>query len=488
LTASYTGFVNGQDTNVLTGSPNLNTTADTNSPVATYPIAIGLGTLATNGNYAFNFTNGTLTVTAFALTIQIDSQTRPYGQANTSLSGTLTGLQNGDNISATYATSADTNSPVDTYPITVSLADPDGKLSNYSVTTNGGAVTVTPATLTVKALDDSKTYDALPYSGGHGVSYTGLVNNDDASVLGGSLTFTGDAQGAINAGTYTLTPAGLTSTNYSIAFADGSLTIHPATLTITANAANRVYGTANPAFSGTVTGFVGTDTQASATIGTLSFTTVATPASDAGSYAINGSGLTANYGNYTFVPAEGNAIALTITPANSANVLISSGNPSPQGSNVTFTATLTPVSPAIMTPTGDVQFYTNGVALGGPVALDGGVASISTAQLPPGSHTVTAAYAGSGNFLGSSNSLVQVVSVIAQTPSTLGLTAHYDGTVTITFQGTPGAQYLVQAVSDLGQSAGWENVSTNIAGPDGRWTFTESMAAHSQRFYRSAKP
>ncbi|MBT8584900.1 hypothetical protein G6694_09740, partial [Polynucleobacter paneuropaeus] len=34
-----------------------------------------------------------------------------------------------------------------------------------------------------------------------------------------------------------------------------------------------------------------------------------------GGYAINGSGLTANNGNYTFTQAAGNSSALTITPA-----------------------------------------------------------------------------------------------------------------------------------------------------------------------------
>jgi hypothetical protein len=38
-------------------------------------------------------------------------------------------------------------------------------------------------------------------------------------------------------------------------------------------------------------------------------------ASNVGSYAINGSGLTANNGNYSFVQTAGNATALTITPA-----------------------------------------------------------------------------------------------------------------------------------------------------------------------------
>jgi MBG domain (YGX type) len=45
------------------------------------------------------------------------------------------------------------------------------------------------------------------------------------------------------------------------------------------------------------------------------FTSTATSLSNVGSYAINGSGLTANNGNYVFVQAAGNATALTITPA-----------------------------------------------------------------------------------------------------------------------------------------------------------------------------
>ena len=87
------------------------------------------------------------------------------------------------------------------------------------------------------------------------------------------------------------------------------------TLTYTANPVSRSYGAANPAFTGTVTGFVGSDTQANATTGTLTFTSTATSSSSVGSYAINGSGLTANNGKYTFVQAAANATALTITKA-----------------------------------------------------------------------------------------------------------------------------------------------------------------------------
>jgi hypothetical protein len=69
-----------------------------------------------------------------------------------------------------------------------------------------------------------------------------------------------------------------------------------------------------PPLSGAVTGFVNSESQATATTGTLAFLTAAISSSDPGSYAINGSGLTANAGNYVFVQALGNATALTIQP------------------------------------------------------------------------------------------------------------------------------------------------------------------------------
>src|SRR6185436_3096152 len=58
LTASFTGFVNGENSSALSGAPTLNTTAATNSPVGPYPITISAGTLS-SPNYAFSFTNGT---------------------------------------------------------------------------------------------------------------------------------------------------------------------------------------------------------------------------------------------------------------------------------------------------------------------------------------------------------------------------------------------------------------------------------------------
>lgn len=88
----------------------------------------------------------------------------------------------------------------------------------------------------------------------------------------------------------------------------------PVTLFFVANNATSVYGSPLPSLAGTVIGFVNGDTLATATTGTLTFTTTASSSSDVGSYPIIGSGLTA-IGNYSFAQAPTNATALKITPA-----------------------------------------------------------------------------------------------------------------------------------------------------------------------------
>jgi streptogramin lyase len=87
--------------------------------------------------------------------------------------------------------------------------------------------------------------------------------------------------------------------------------------------------------------------------------------------------------------------------------LMSSANPSVYGQPVTFTAT---VSAASGTPTGSVQFQVDGNNLGGPVSLVNGSASLTTATLTAGSHTVTAIYSGDdGFFTSASDPLVETV-------------------------------------------------------------------------------
>ena len=85
----------------------------------------------TSTNYSITYSNGTLTVTPYALTLVADDKSRGYGAANPTLTGTLTGVQNSDNITAGYSTVASNASPVGTYDIVASLNDPDNRQTNY---------------------------------------------------------------------------------------------------------------------------------------------------------------------------------------------------------------------------------------------------------------------------------------------------------------------------------------------------------------------
>jgi len=164
-------------------------------------------------------------------------------------------------------------------------------------------------TLTITANDFIKLYGqadptfTASYAGGTAANLTTLP------------TFSIQQGAHVNVGTYTIVPSGAASSTHTLQYVNGTLQINPATLTYLANAASRLYGDTNPVFSGSVTGFVAGDTLASATTGTLTFTSPATVTTNAGSWAINGGGLTANNGNYVFQDAVANFTALTVNKA-----------------------------------------------------------------------------------------------------------------------------------------------------------------------------
>ena len=76
------------------------------------------------------------------LTITASNATRLYGQTNPVFAGTITGLQNGDQISATFGCSAIPTSPPGVYPIMPALVSPGDLQTNYQVTLVDGTLTV----------------------------------------------------------------------------------------------------------------------------------------------------------------------------------------------------------------------------------------------------------------------------------------------------------------------------------------------------------
>jgi hypothetical protein len=122
---------------------------------------------------------------------------------------------------------------------------------------------------------------------------------------------------------------------------------------------------------------------------------------------VGSSPYTATYsyaGNSTQLNAAANdtSTTLTVNKAGSAAGVVSSSNPSVYGqTGVTFAATVTDGSAgSIGTPTGTVQFQTNGVNFGGTVALSGGGATSGAlpATLNPGNISVTVTYGGDASF------------------------------------------------------------------------------------------
>ncbi len=124
------------------------------------------------------------------------------------------------------------------YPLTgVLYSDQQG----YDIISALGSLTITPAPLTITANPFSKTYDALAFSGGNDVTYTGLVNGETSSVLTGSLSYGGSSQGAVNAGSYDIIPGGLSSGNYSISYVNSLLSITPAELTLMSSDISKLF-------------------------------------------------------------------------------------------------------------------------------------------------------------------------------------------------------------------------------------------------------
>jgi large repetitive protein len=114
-----------------------------------------------------------------------------------------------------------------------------------------------------------------------------------------------------------------------------------------------------------------------------------------------------------------------VNRASSTTALASSANPSTFGRAVTFTAAVTAKAPGVGTPTGAVDFSDNGRPLGAGVIGQGGRATVTTASLIGGGHTISATYRGDTHLLASAVSLGQSVGCTV-------ITGTHNGAVTVT--------------------------------------------------------
>ena len=154
--------------------------------------------------------NPSITITPYSVTYNGLAHTAT-GTATGVLGESLAGL---DLTGTTHTNAGDY--PADPWTFT----DVTGNYNNASATVHDS---IGQATLTITADNKTKQYsDPVTFT----VIYAGFVNGETASVLGGTLVFSPTSAAAqfLAPGTYTITPSGLTSSNYAITFKTGTLT------------------------------------------------------------------------------------------------------------------------------------------------------------------------------------------------------------------------------------------------------------------------
>ena len=291
-----------------------------------------------------------------------------------------------------------------------------------------------------------------PSTFGQSVTFTATVTGSGAT---GTVTFKDGATtlgtGTLSGGTATFSTSTLSVATHSITAVYGGdsnfigatssalsqVVNQAATGTTLASSQNPSGFTQSVTFTATVTGSGATGTvtfkDGATTLGTGTLSSgTATYTTTTLSVATHS--ITAVYsGDSSFATSTSSALSQVVNQGATTVTLGSSLNPSVFGQNVTFTATISNNA-----ATGTVTFKDGATTLG-TGSLVAGVATYSTSALTVGGHSITAVYAGDGNFTGATSStLTQTVNSAATTttvtsslnPSQLHQNVTFTATVT----------------------------------------------------------
>lgn len=303
---TYSGFLTGENESTIAEHPTVSTNATKTSNVGEYPITISGGSAA---NYEFVYEPGVLTITKAPLSAKVNDDTKIYGSQNPSFTIEYYGLKNDETTPAwttrpTFQTEATQSSGVGQYEVKAV----NGVPTNYNMgEIAAGSLRITPAPLTIKANNAARQY----YSEEPSFSYTcsGFVNGDNESVLSPAPCLTTSATLTSNVGTYEIKVSDASSSNYSVSFLNGTLTITPRTLVASVGNYSRVYNEDNPYFEVKYDGFVGNEDENALSSKAIASTS-ATKTSDVGTYTISVNGGSAH--NYQLAYSSG---TLTINKA-----------------------------------------------------------------------------------------------------------------------------------------------------------------------------
>ena len=162
---------------------------------------------------------------------------------------------------------------------------------------------------------------------------------------------------------------------------------------------------------------IATSGVASCSISTPSMCNNSTPGPNSLTGGLAGFALTAGYDQATGLGsldvAKFLASAVGTTAATSLAVTTVTPNPVPVNQSVTLTATLIPGT-STSTPTGTVQFYSNGTVIGSAVTISNNSASLSHTFTTGGTYAITALYSGDIHF---AISIAAAVSLVVNAPA-----------------------------------------------------------------------
>jgi len=235
-----------------------------------------------------------------------------------------------------------------------------------------------------------------------------------SSLTVGTHTITATYPGDFNFDPSTSNPVTQVVTGYPTATTltaspNPATALEPITLVTTVSSQ---FGTPN----GTVSFYAGTTLLTTATLDPTGRASVTITTLGAGSYP-----LTAVYSATTqFAASTSPIVTESVIGAPTATTLTATPNPSTYGQPVAFTAVAV-ATQSTTPPTGTITFRDSSTTLGsGPVSATGS-ATLTTATLAVGTHTLTAAYSGSANDNPSTSPVL--TQIVAAAPVTLTLTA-----------------------------------------------------------------
>ena len=269
----------------------------------TYPIAI-----PSNANFTGSAVNGgTLIINPAQLNVSgIAADHKIYdGTASASintLNAVYSGLVSGDNVTVASTGAFTDKNVADGKTVSLTNTYSGRDIGNYYIGTQTQASTVaniTPATLTIGAVANTKTYDGTKVASATPVILNGLISGDTVSNLTeiySSKNVAGAGQSLLIVNGYTVND-GNSGGNYNVLTQTSLGTINKAYATVTANSdLSRVYNGVDQ----TVTGFTATGLVNGETDSVLTGVTAGVTAKNAGTYTAVASGVDGNY-NLNFV-------------------------------------------------------------------------------------------------------------------------------------------------------------------------------------------